>query len=147
MIFIWFSIRIDGVCFYNNNNDILYIDVKKIKRLSVTKNIKTTRGLQKQTTLVTFIIFTPLNQMLLGTIHFAPSNTSLAICIIVTNAFISADKVLLFLKIYRCSQGLSESTAADILNLFWNIWNDRVIPIKTVVLYENPEKKIADLQN
>lgn len=144
MIFIWFSIRIDSVCFYNNNNDILYIDVKKIKRLSVTKNIKTTRGLQKPTTLVTFIIFTPLNQMLLGTIHFAPSNTSLAICIIVTNAFISADKVLLFLKIYRCSQGLSESTAADILNLFWN---DRVIPIKTVVLYENPEKKIADLQN
>ena len=34
---------------------IMYIDSKKIKRLCITKNIKTTPGVIKSTTLVIFI--------------------------------------------------------------------------------------------
>ena len=41
---------------------MIQIDSKKIKRLPITKNIKSTRDLIKLAALVTFMIFTPYSQ-------------------------------------------------------------------------------------
>ena len=41
---------------------MIQIDSKKIKRLPITKNIKSTRDLIKLASLVTFMIFTPYSQ-------------------------------------------------------------------------------------
>ena len=68
---------------------ILYFESKKLRRLSITKNIKPKQGFIKPTALVTFIIFTPLSLTALGTIHFAPSNSALIIRIIVINMLLS----------------------------------------------------------
>ena len=50
--------------------------------------MKPLRGFVKPTTFVSFITFTPFNEMPLGRIHFAPLNKTLVICIIATNAVI-----------------------------------------------------------
>ena len=84
---------------------IIYIGSKKIKRLTVTENIKYVH------------MFTPFKQMLLGTILFTRSNTVLVICIIATNVFIIADKEHLF-KSYRCSARLMGSTAGAFSLMF-----------------------------
>ena len=55
--------------------------------------------------------------MHLETIHFAPFNTILAICVVGINALLLQVKHI-FLKIYRCSARLTGSTGGVILILF-----------------------------
>lgn len=50
----------------------------------------------KPSALLTFIILTPFNERLFDAIHFAPSNTAIVLCIVVTNALIIADNVHLY---------------------------------------------------
>ena len=53
---------------------MIHIGSKKIKQLSVTKNIKPIQGIIKPSALITFILFSLFSEMLHGTIHLATWN-------------------------------------------------------------------------
>ena len=122
---------------------ILYFESKKLRRLSITKNIKPKQGFIKPTALVTFIIFTPLSLTTLGTIHFEPSNSALLIRIIVINMLLSLQIKHIFLKIYRF---LRDFRGWRYFILFWYIHNNiafsRATSLKRVVLYKKTEGTI-----
>ena len=128
---------------------IIYIDISRIKWISIAKNIKPTRGFMKPTALVTSIIFNiSIKRSLAQSISRRPKTPSLLLHVSLSLMHLSLQIKCIFFKICKFSARCTGSNWGDFFILFLNILKDiafnTAITIKKVFLYESSEKIIAD---